>query len=36
MNSAAPSKIFGIRLAVDPKIIVVLLIGVAALLLWFN
>jgi hypothetical protein len=36
MNSAAPTKIFGIRLGVNPKIIVVLLIGVAALLFWYN
>jgi hypothetical protein len=36
MNSAAPTKIFGIRLGLDPKIIVVLLIAVAALLFWYN
>ncbi|MGI9075601.1 MAG: hypothetical protein ACR2JB_30710 [Bryobacteraceae bacterium] len=36
MNSAAPTKIFGIRMGIDPKVIVVLLIGVAAILFWYN
>jgi hypothetical protein len=36
MNSAAQTKIFGIRMGLDPKIIVVVLIGVAALLFWYN
>jgi hypothetical protein len=36
MNSAAPTKIFGIRLGLDPKILVGLLIGVAAILFWYN
>jgi hypothetical protein len=36
MNSAAPTKIFGIRMGLDPKIIVVVLIGVAAILFWYN
>jgi hypothetical protein len=36
MNSAAPSKIFGIRMGIDPKVIVAVLIGVAALLFWYN
>lgn len=36
MNSAAPTKIFGIRMGVDPKIIVAVLIGVATLLFWYN
>jgi hypothetical protein len=36
MNSAAPTRIFGIRMGLDPKIIVVVLIGVAALLFWYN
>ncbi len=36
MNSAAPTKIFGIRLGLDPKLLVVLLIGIAALLFWYN
>ncbi len=36
MNSAAPTKIFGIRLGLDPKMLVVLLIGVAAFLFWYN
>lgn len=36
MSSAAPTKIFGIRMAVDPKIIVAVLIGFAALLFWYN
>jgi hypothetical protein len=36
MNSAAPTKIFGIRLGIDPKVIVAVLIGVAALLFWYN
>jgi hypothetical protein len=36
MNSAAPTKIFGIRMGIDPKVIVVLLIGLAAILFWYN
>ncbi len=36
MNSAAPTKIFGIRMGLDPKILVVILIGFAALLFWYN
>ena len=36
MNSAVPTKIFGIRMGLDPKIIVVVLIGVAAILFWYN
>ncbi|MGI8960356.1 MAG: hypothetical protein ACR2IV_11465 [Bryobacteraceae bacterium] len=36
MNSAAPTKIFGIRVGLDPKVIVAVLIGVAALLFWYN
>lgn len=36
MSTAAPAKIFGIRLGIDPKILVGALIGVAALLFWYN
>jgi hypothetical protein len=36
MNPAAPTKIFGIRLGIDPKIVIVVLIGVAAILFWYN
>ena len=36
MSSAAPTKIFGMRVGLDPKILVALLIGVAALLFWYN
>jgi hypothetical protein len=36
MNSAAPTKIFGIRMGIDPKIIIVVLIGLAAILFWYN
>ncbi|MFL6351359.1 MAG: hypothetical protein ACJ74Z_05860 [Bryobacteraceae bacterium] len=36
MNSAAPTKIFGVRMGLDPKVIVVVLIGVAAILFWYN
>ncbi len=36
MSAAAQTKIFGIRLGIDPKILVVGLIAVAALLFWFN
>jgi hypothetical protein len=36
MNSTAPTRIFGIRIGLDPKIIVAVLIGVAALLFWYN
>lgn len=36
MNSAAPTRIFGIRIGLDPKILVGLLIGVAAILFWYN
>lgn len=36
MSTAAQTKIFGIRLGIDPKILVGVLIGVAALLFWYN
>jgi hypothetical protein len=36
MNSAAPTRIFGIRVGLDPKIIVAGLIAVAAILFWYN
>ncbi len=36
MSAAAQTKIFGIRLGVDPKILVIGLIAVAALLFWYN
>jgi hypothetical protein len=36
MNSAAPTKIFGIRVGLDPKILVAVLIGLAAFLFWYN
>lgn len=36
MNSAASTKIFGIRIGLDPKLIVALLIGLAAILFWYN
>lgn len=36
MSTAARTKIFGIQLGIDPKILVGALIGVAALLFWYN
>jgi hypothetical protein len=36
MSAAAQTKIFGIRLGIDPKILVVGLIAIAAALFWFN
>lgn len=36
MSSATQTKIFGIRVGVDPKILVVALIAIAATLFWFN
>ncbi|MBV8864853.1 MAG: hypothetical protein JO210_05575, partial [Acidobacteriaceae bacterium] len=36
MSTATQPKVFGVRLAVDPKILVGALIGVAALLFWYN
>ncbi len=36
MSTAAQTKIFGIRLGIDPKILVVCLIAIAAALFWFN
>ncbi len=36
MSIAPQAKIFGVRLGVDPKILVGALIGVAALLFWYN
>ncbi len=35
-QSSTQTKIFGIRLGIDPKILVGALIGVAALLFWYN
>jgi hypothetical protein len=36
MSSAAQTKIFGLRVGIDPKILVACLIGLAALLFWYN
>jgi hypothetical protein len=36
MSSAAQTKIFGMRLGIDPKLLVVALVALAALLFWFN
>ena len=36
MNGAAQTKIFGLRVSLDPKFIVAGLIAVAALLFWYN
>lgn len=36
MSSAAQTKIFGMRLRLDPKFIVIALIAVAGLLFWYN
>jgi hypothetical protein len=36
MNATAQTKIFGIRLGIDPKILVVGLLGIAAVIFWIN
>jgi hypothetical protein len=36
MSAAAQTKVFGLRLGIDPKLIAVVLIGVAGLLFWLN
>lgn len=36
MSTAAQTKIFGIRLGIDPKILVVALVALAGLLFWYN
>ncbi len=36
MSSAAQTKIFGIRLGVDPKILVGVLVALAGLMFWYN
>jgi len=36
MSSAAQAKIFGMRLGIDPKLLVIALVVLAALLFWFN
>lgn len=36
MNSSTSTRIFGIRIGLDPKIIVAVLIGMAAILFWYN
>ncbi len=36
MSAAAQTRIFGVRLKVDPKVIVIGLIAIAALLWWYN
>jgi hypothetical protein len=36
MSAAAQTKIFGIRIGLDPKVIVVALLAVAGLLFWYN
>jgi hypothetical protein len=36
MSSAAKTKIFGMRLGIDPKLLVIALVALAGLLFWFN
>ncbi len=36
MSAAAPTKIFGIKVGLDPKILVFALVAFAALLFWYN
>lgn len=36
MSTAAPTKIFGIRVGVNPKLIVAVLLAIAGLLFWYN
>jgi hypothetical protein len=36
MSAATQTKIFGLRVGIDPKILVACLVGVAAVLFWYN
>ena len=36
MSAGAQTKIFGLRLGLDPKILVVILVAIAGLLFWYN